>query len=172
MPSRAPISRLVIAGTFILLLALTAVYCLKKENTSHDQDTAKTPSTHASDHPVTSETKATTATKHSDCAICAANSSTASHSRRKQATPTAASTHAQQLAATDKYLRKILTRNESAITTEILPDGTELIHMNGSFAHVSAATIDEAGQTHVNCHDSYEGLTGAIQQTTPKQLTR
>lgn len=72
----------------------------------------------------------------------------------------------------EKHLKKILARNESVITTETLDDGTELIHLNGAFAHVSAASISEEGDLHVNCHDNHDSLKEQTNPPPTQQATR
>ena len=61
----------------------------------------------------------------------------------------------------EQLLRKRLALDEQALTRERLPDGTELIHLNGSQAHISAASISADGTIEVRCHNSFEGLQGA-----------
>ena len=64
----------------------------------------------------------------------------------------------------EKHLKKILTRDDSLITRETLADGTELIHLNGSFAHVSTASLDEDGNPHTECHNTFEALEQTVVQ--------
>lgn len=58
----------------------------------------------------------------------------------------------------EQFLRQRLLLDESALTREVLPDGTELIHLNGSQSHFSAASINADGSIEVQCHSSYEAL--------------
>lgn len=64
----------------------------------------------------------------------------------------------QQIGENRKSLRRFLARDESNLTYEVLADGTELIHMNGTNGHFSAASLGEDGEVVVTCHDSVEGL--------------
>lgn len=58
----------------------------------------------------------------------------------------------------EQFLRKRLLLDEAALTREVLPDGTELIHLNGSQSHFSAASFNADGSVEVQCHSSYEAL--------------
>ena len=58
----------------------------------------------------------------------------------------------------ENYLKQRLRRDEASLTRERLADGTELIHLNRSQAHFSAATIDDNGSIEVNCHSNLSDL--------------
>ena len=58
-------------------------------------------------------------------------------------------------------LKKLLARDESVLTREEIPGGGELIHLNGSQAHIAGATISADGTIETTCHSSYEGLVNA-----------
>lgn len=54
--------------------------------------------------------------------------------------------------------QRILKRDEQDLTFEVLADGTELIHSNGTNGHLSAASIGADGDVVVNCHSSVASL--------------
>ncbi|MGJ8724291.1 MAG: hypothetical protein ACSHYB_07025 [Roseibacillus sp.] len=57
-----------------------------------------------------------------------------------------------------ELLQRRLLRDESLLTRELLADGTELIHLNGTQGHFSAASIAPDGTIETQCHSSFEGL--------------
>lgn len=70
--------------------------------------------------------------------------------------------------STEQSIRRLLSRSEDGLTHEILADGTELIHLNRSQGHLSAASLSPDGSIIVQCHSSPEAL---FSQTSPTPST-
>lgn len=74
----------------------------------------------------------------------------------QQSKPTAGDEKRTQTAR--ETLSHFMKRDEQELTFEVLADGTELIHANGTNGHFSAASIGPDGDVVVNCHGSLAGL--------------
>lgn len=74
----------------------------------------------------------------------------------KQSGP--ASKHEPRKQAARETLSHFMKRDEQELTFEVLADGTELIHANGTNGHFSAASLGPDGEVVVNCHGSLAGL--------------
>lgn len=65
----------------------------------------------------------------------------------------------------EQSIRQLLSRSEEGLTYEVLSDGTELIHLNGSQGHLSTASLSPDGSIQVQCHNNPEELHNQISST-------
>ena len=57
--------------------------------------------------------------------------------------------------------------DDDGLEVEVHPDGTESIHLDGRFTHVSAAIRNENGDIQIQCFSGYTAMTEAINGKTP-----
>jgi len=57
--------------------------------------------------------------------------------------------------------------DDEGLEVEVHPDGTESIHLDGRFTHVSAAIRNENGEIQIQCFSGYAAMTDAISGKTP-----
>ena len=55
--------------------------------------------------------------------------------------------------------------SENRLTKEQLADGAELIHLNGTQAHISSATLLSDGSVETRCHLSFQSLVSSSTST-------
>ncbi|MDC0087949.1 hypothetical protein OAI07_00240 [Akkermansiaceae bacterium] len=164
-------------GVIILVLALVLIGLnrLKKSPNESGQDAGKEASSSRSgdNSQLTKPANAPSSAENPHTAV--ANKKTHRTQRSQNAVTLADKTNKaqrDQLASSQRHLKKILSRDPSGVTIETLADGTELVHLNGTFAHVSGATVDTNGEVHVNCHDNHEGLEQGPQSDEPEQAVK
>ena len=74
--------------------------------------------------------------------------------------------------AEKELLERANVRDDRHITIEKLADGTEIFHANGSFQHVSSASLGEDGEVHVDCDHSHEDEAGNNTNQEPRIFTK
>lgn len=59
-------------------------------------------------------------------------------------------------------LQNNLSRSDEGLEKRLLPNGTALVHLQGRFKNTSVVTMTPAGEAHITCNHSVEGVEHAL----------